>query len=96
MKKGTQLYQVIEHNKTAAAINTSDGTSAPLAEALKKEFPEVEDAVMSSPTYWLGELKISIKGNNNIKAKGKFAGPGFFCSMLCLFLLVFHVLNNIV
>lgn len=77
-EKGAQLYQVMENNKTAAAINTSDGTSAPLAEALKKEFPEVEDAVMSSPTYWLGESKISIKGNNNIKASGKFAGPDFF------------------
>lgn len=77
-EKGSQLYQVMEHNETAAAINTTDGTSAPLAEALKKEFPEVEDAVMSSPTYWLGESKISIKGNNNIKARGKFAGPDFF------------------
>jgi putative ABC transport system permease protein len=77
-QKSTQLYQVMENNQTAAAINTSDGTSAPLAEALKKAFPEVEDAVMSSPTYWLGKSKISINGNNNIKAKGKFAGPDFF------------------
>ena len=77
-EKGAQLYQVMENNKTAAAINTTDGTSAPLAEALKKEFPEVEDAVMASPTYWLGESKISIKGNNNIKASGKFASPDFF------------------
>jgi len=77
-EKGAQLYQVMENNKTAASINTSDGTSAILAEALKKEFPEVEDAVMCSPTYWLGASKISIKGNNNIKASGKFAGPDFF------------------
>jgi putative ABC transport system permease protein len=76
-EKGAQLYQVMENSKTEAAINTSDGTSAPLAEALKKEFPEVEDAVMSSPTYWLGESKISIKGNNNVKARGKFAGHDF-------------------
>ncbi|EDM37941.1 putative transporter permease protein [Pedobacter sp. BAL39] len=76
-EKGAQLYQVLENNKTAAAINTTDGTSAPLAAALKEEFPEVEDAVMSSPTYWLAESKISIKGNNNVKARGKFAGPDF-------------------
>ena len=77
-KKGAQLYQVMENNETAAAVNTTDGTSAPLAAALKKAFPEVEDAVMSSPTYWLGESKISVKGNNNIKARGKFAGADFF------------------
>lgn len=77
-EKAAQLYQVMENSETAAAINTTDGTSAPLAEALKKEFPEVEDAVMASPTYWLGDSKISIKGNNNIKARGKFAGPDFF------------------
>lgn len=76
-EKGAQLYQIMENSETAAAINTTDETSAPLAEALKKEFPEVEDAVMSSPTYWLGESKISIKDNNNIKARGKFAGPNF-------------------
>jgi putative ABC transport system permease protein len=77
-EKSVQLYQVMENNKTAAAINTTDGTSAPLAEALKKEFPEVEDAVMASPTYWLGKSRISVKGNNNIAARGKFAGPDFF------------------
>jgi putative ABC transport system permease protein len=76
-EKGAELFQVMENNKTEASINTTDETSAPLAEALKKEFPEVEDAVMSSPTYWLGESKISIKGNNNIKARGKFAGADF-------------------
>jgi len=76
-EKDAQLYQAMENNKTQASINTTDGTSAPLAEALKKEFPEVEDAVMSSPTYWLGESKISIKGNNNVKARGKFAGRDF-------------------
>jgi putative ABC transport system permease protein len=76
-EKGRQLYQVMENNKTEAAINTTDGTSAPLAEALKKEFPEVEEAVMSSPSYWLAASKISINGNNNIKARGKFAGPNF-------------------
>jgi putative ABC transport system permease protein len=76
-ENGAQLYQVMENNKTEVAINTTDGTSAPLAEALKKEFPEVEDAVMSSPTYWLAESKFSINGNNNIKARGKFAGADF-------------------
>jgi ABC-type antimicrobial peptide transport system permease subunit len=76
-EKGAQLYQVMENNQTAASINTTDGTSAPLAEALKKEFPEVEDAVMASPTYWLAESKISIKGDKNIKARGKFVGPDF-------------------
>jgi putative ABC transport system permease protein len=76
-EKSAQLYQVMENSMTAAAINTVDGTSAPLAEALKKEFPEVEDAVMASPTYWLGESRISIKGNNNVAARGKFVGANF-------------------
>ena len=76
-EKDVQLYQVMENSHTAAAINTGDATSALLADALKREFPEVEDAVMASPTYWLAESKISIKGNNNIRARGKFAGPEF-------------------
>jgi len=76
-EKDAQLYQVMENSHTAAAINTTDATSAPLAEALKSEFPEVEDAVMASPTYWLAESRISIPGNNNIKARGKFAGADF-------------------
>jgi putative ABC transport system permease protein len=72
-----QLYQVMENSKTEASINTTEGTPAVLSEALRKELPEIEYAVTASPTSWLAASKISVKGNNNIQARGKFAGPDF-------------------
>jgi putative ABC transport system permease protein len=76
-EKGAQLYQVMENSKTEAAINTTEETPAILSKALKSEFSEVENAVTASPTSWLSESKISVKGDNNVKARGRFAGSDF-------------------
>lgn len=73
-----RLYQVMENETTDQGTTTHDGTSAPLAEALLKEMPEVEQAVSASPTYWLAGSRFQTKGGTPIKASGKFAGRDFF------------------
>lgn len=77
-QKSSQLYQVMENETFVDAIHTADATSAILADALKVEMPEVEDAAAASPVYWLEQTKMSIPGNTNIKAAGKFASKDFF------------------
>ncbi|MBB6270067.1 ABC-type antimicrobial peptide transport system permease subunit [Pedobacter cryoconitis] len=77
-EKGSQLYQVMENEKTEAGINTTDLTAGLLAEALLKEMPEVEDAVMVSPAYWIASSKLSVKNNTGIQGGGLFAGKNFF------------------
>jgi putative ABC transport system permease protein len=73
-----RLYQVMENEHMADGINTVDGTPGPLAEAMVMEFPEVESAVIASPTYWLGKSKVTVGNQQAISAAGKFAGPDFF------------------
>lgn len=76
--KGSSLYQVMVNEETSAGIHTLDANSGILADALKAEMPEVENAVTASPTYWLGQTKLSVGKQTNIKAAGKFAGKDFF------------------
>ena len=73
-----RLYQVMENQHMADGINTVDGTRGPLAEAMAEELPEVESAVISTPTYWLGKSKVSVGNQLAISAAGKFVGPNFF------------------
>lgn len=74
----SRIYQVMENQQTAEGINTMDATAAILADALLKEMPEVEQATMASPAYWLQHSMFSVNGNKNLKAAGKFAGKDFF------------------
>ncbi|MBG6236802.1 ABC-type antimicrobial peptide transport system permease subunit [Pedobacter sp. CAN_A7] len=73
-----RLYQVMGNEHTAEGINTVDGTPGPLAEAMSMELPEIEHAVTTSPTYWLGKSKIAVGEQLAITGAGKFAGPDFF------------------
>lgn len=78
-QKSERLFQVMENQTTADAILTGDGTAAVLAQTLLAEFPEVESAVASSPSYWLEHTKIEVgQGHTVINAGGKFAGKDFF------------------
>jgi len=72
------IYQAMENQRTSDGINTIDGTSGPLAEALVKEMPEVESAVTVSPDFWLAKSKVTINGKPALKAGGRFAGADFF------------------
>nr|WP_226904925.1 ABC transporter permease [Pedobacter schmidteae] len=73
-----RLYQVMENQHVADGVNTIDGTPAILADAMVKEMPEVALAVTASPTYWLGQSKVSANNQPALKAAGKFAGADFF------------------
>lgn len=73
-----RLYQVMENQHIADGVNTIDGTPAILADAMVKEMPEVALAVTVSPTYWLGQSKVSANNQPALKAAGKFAGADFF------------------
>jgi putative ABC transport system permease protein len=73
-----RLYQLMMNEHLSDAINTRDGTPGPLAEAMAKEMPEVEFAVLASPGFWLGKSKVSTGNDKSIMAAGKFAGPDFF------------------
>lgn len=73
-----RLYQVMENEKTEKGIRTIEETQGPLAEALLKEMPEVENAVAVSPSFWLEQSMVSVRGGARIKAGGKFAGKEFF------------------
>jgi ABC-type antimicrobial peptide transport system permease subunit len=77
-RRGKQLYQVMSNEITEQGIRTTDANPGVLAEALKAEMPEVEDALTASPTYWLGQSKISVDHTAGFKASGKFAGENFF------------------
>lgn len=73
-----RLYQVMMNEHLGDGISTRDGTPGPLAEAMAKEMPEVELAVLASPGFWLGQSKVSAGNRKAISAAGKFAGPDFF------------------
>lgn len=76
--KGTQLYQMMENENITGGINTSEGTSTILGEAMLAEMPEVEDAVAASPTLWLENSRLSVLAHQGVQAAGKFAGKDFF------------------
>lgn len=76
--RSNQLYQVLENEHTETGINTTDGTAGILAEALVKEMPEVEQAVIASPTYWIAKSKLSVRNSIGINGAGIFAGKDFF------------------
>jgi len=76
--KGSQLYQVMENEKTEAGINTTDLTVGILGKTFLNEMPEVEDAVTVSPAYWIAQSKLLLKNNVGINGAGVFAGKNFF------------------
>lgn len=76
--KNERLYKVMQHMKTAQGDVAGDNTPGILAQALKAEMPQVDEAVSASPTYWLEQTKLSAGNQNTIKAAGKFAGTDFF------------------
>ena len=73
-----RLYQIMEVNNENNIIKVNEGTQGPLAEALEKDFPEVEDGITIMN---LGKLGASITFNseeNVLKSEGLFAGKTFF------------------
>ncbi|MBE9599657.1 ABC transporter permease [Pedobacter sp. MC2016-24] len=73
-----EIYQVMQNQITAASVLTTDGTVGVLGEALAREMPEVDQAVTTSPSYWLENTKIAAENHTPVKAAGKFASANFF------------------
>ena len=76
-KNDSRLFQVLESQQHTGSIRVTDSTPWLLSEALADEMPEIEYAVVATPTYWFNNQTLSVN-NNVIKANGKYAGKDFF------------------
>ncbi len=74
-RKGATLYQVMENRVQASGMWTAKSSPVPMAEALAKDMPEVEYAVMTSTP---SERTLTVNGDKNIRTEGKYAGKDFF------------------
>jgi putative ABC transport system permease protein len=72
--KGKQLYQVMRHLTTGGQTYTMNSLPRGIADEMKREFPEVEETVI---TYLDQELVVT-NGNNNYREKGGYVGETFF------------------
>lgn len=75
--KDDRLFQVMEHQQHSGDVRVTDSTPWLLADALDEEIPEVEYAVVATPTYWSSRQTLSTD-NNPVKANGKYASKDFF------------------
>jgi putative ABC transport system permease protein len=73
-RKGDRLYYVYERNYMGNKLNTWYWTQGPLAEQLKKEIPEIEEATALS---WSGTNTFAV-GEKVLKENGYSAGADFF------------------
>src|SRR5688572_7273072 len=71
-----RLFQVMENVDQGGGLITRYSTAGPTAEAMAAELPEVEMAVTST-LEWVQDGVLSYK-DNDIKAKGLYAGKAFF------------------
>ncbi len=74
--KDRQIYQVLENVEQGGEIITRQSTSGPMAEAMAIEMPEVLNAVTTT-TNRINNYILS-NDNNDIKARGLYAGADFF------------------
>jgi hypothetical protein len=78
-EKESQLYQVLANHETPQGIHTGNYTPVPLAEALAKEMPEVEQAVVVNDfRTWNNREGILSLGEKHIKVQGMHASKNFF------------------
>ena len=85
-EKDAQLYQVMGNFKTDAGIKTGTHTSGILAPALKKEIPEIEEAVTVFPASWFSSKGTLTAGDKHLKADGQYVSRGYFDIFTCPFL----------
>ncbi|UOY08072.1 ABC transporter permease [Muricauda sp. SCSIO 64092] len=78
-EKDRWLYQMMRNFPAGGGeIVTHEGNPALLAQALKKEMPEVEHAVAVVPPFWYTGQGIIAHGEKQIKADAQFAGEAYF------------------
>jgi len=85
-EKDAQLYQVMGNFKTDAGIKTGTHTSGILAPALKKEIPEIEEAVTVFPASWFSSKGTLTAGDKHLKADGQYVSKDYFDVFTCPFL----------
>lgn len=73
-QKGDRLYHVMENRIKSGGIWTSPTSSGPMAATLKKDYPEVDQAVT---LHNMGGALIST-GENKMRAYGKYVSADFF------------------
>jgi len=72
-----RIYSVYENQKYADGdIFSVYSTPSPLAESLKREFPEIKNASRMVSTW--GQLTVNVGGKNFIENGGKIVDPDFF------------------
>lgn len=76
--RDSQLYQVMEKNKINDEIHVNDGTQGMLAEAMKKDLPEVEASVTVLSLKSFGTYLQMRASDKVLKSTGIFAGRDFF------------------
>jgi putative ABC transport system permease protein len=77
-KYDSQLYQILEKSIENGNVIIHEGTQGPLAEAMKKDLPEVISAVPVMSLEKNG-MKISVRIEDKVvKTSGIFAGKEFF------------------
>ena len=72
-----RLYQVLENRRTAAGIETQTGTVPLLAEALRREMPEIEFVATTTPVPFFPAFTLAA-GGQQLTAVPKYADPAFF------------------
>ena len=72
-----RLYQVMENRRTAAGIETQGGTIPLLAEALRREMPEIEFVATTTPVPFFPAFTLAA-GGQHLNAVPKYADPAFF------------------
>ena len=73
-KDTERIYQVMEHQQYSDHLMTTTSTPGVLAETMKEELPEVEEA---ATTTWINQFTLSV-GETNLKYDGYFVGPDYF------------------
>ena len=73
-----RLYQVLENRRTAAGIETQTGTMPLLAEALRREMPEIDFVATTTPVPFFDAFSLSAAGGQHLTAVAKYADPAFF------------------
>lgn len=76
-KLDARLFQLMEHQQHSGTVRVTDSTPWLLADALEQEMPEIEHAVVATPTYWFSRQTLSVD-DNPVKADGKYASEDFF------------------
>ena len=77
-ENNAQLYQVFQNRNTGSDVETIEYTPGPLASTLASEFPEVELAVSTVPSYWFSGKGLIAVGDTRFKAAPQYASRDFF------------------